>query len=445
MKGFALGITLIFIFLFTLLGFAILMIAGNYYSSVRNLMDDENGQVLCDSAIGEMVDRHNLDSTATPFFFDPALWQKNTLKSYDRMGFTISAKFGGAWSPISVNQLTTSARRGNHLAEQTAGISQIRMENFALYTDGSFILPLSSLFDGLVFVRNGMELLQPDVRFLEITQGNFFPSGNAAFQRKTFHTFAYPELGTMLTGSALASQALITGVLISGKNPIFWQAGNYEIDLDQLQINPVGNKWQIRYKGADVGIASSLLLWFDDRLTIHQADRNTSYLAAEKPKAPLYLGSIAEIVLDSNLLPLESAKFTHPLCLISAGSVRISSKVPIACRLQSLLIALGTDALGSSLVIEPGGTPITAQQKAQFIFEMNTSSFVHEDSKLNALQTALDAQQKVVWFRGSLITRSGIAFSGDLSQVHFQESYDGYPLLPPFPFVRIAEGTRQWR
>jgi hypothetical protein len=445
MKGFALGITLLFLFLLTLCGFAILLIAGNYYSSVRNLMENENARMLCESATEEMVDRHNLDSDNPRFFFDPLSWQKLVMKPYKRMGYTISANLSAAWNPQTMNRLTVSARKGQYLGEQLAGVSQIRLENFAFYSDTSLILPLSSLFDGLVFVRDSMELMQPEVRFREVAQGRFFPEENASFRRKTSKTLSYPEVTSLFTAGSFASTALTNGIMISGKNPLFWQSSGYQIDLNLLQIDPVGKKWQIRYKGTDVAITSTLLLWFDDVLIIRQADQSIPFFSSQKPKVPLYLGSGSALVLESSLLPVEGNAFRHPLCLISAGVIRIASKVPFASRFQSCLIALGADPLGASLVIDPGGTPLSILQKDQFMFEVNSSPFLFEDSKREAVKTALENQQKIVWFRGSVITESQLSFSGDVNQVHFQASSDIYPLLPSLPFVRIVEGSKQWR
>lgn len=445
MKGFALGITLLFLFLLTLLGFSILLIAGNYYSSVRNLMEYENARMLCESALEEMRDRHNLDSASPRFFFDTGYWQGLVMSPYQRMGYTISAKLNAPWNPQTLNHLTVSARKGQYLAEQTSDISQIRMEDFALYSDSSPVLPVSSLFDGLVFVRDNMTLLQPDVRFVQAAQGRFFPEENASFKRRNFTTLEYPPINSLVSAVNVVSQAGTGGVIISGRNPIFWISGAYQMDLDQLQISPVGKKWLIQYKGMDVATVSTPLLWFDDRLMVRQADRIVPYLASEKPRVPLYLGSASELILESSLLPLERSVFMHPLCLISAGVIRISSEVPQASRFESCLIALGADPSGASLLIDPGGTPLSTSQTNQLLFELSTSSFVHENSKREALKSALEAHQKIVWFRGSIITASLLSFSADSTQVHFQASKDVYPLLQSFPFVRIVEGSKQWR
>jgi hypothetical protein len=445
MKGFAIGITLLFLFLLTLLGFSILLVAGSYYSSVRNLMENENARILCETAVDEIVDRHNLDSATPRFFFDPSSWQSLAMKPYKKMGYQISARFSQVWTPLGVNQLTVSARKGPYLAEQRAGISQIHLENFALYSDASPSLPQSSLFDGLVFVRDSMGLQQPAVRFLEITQGNFFPEDYASFKKPTKKVLSYPEINNLFNLENFVSLASSTGLAISGKNPLFWQGGSYLIDLDQLQIERQGLKWQIGYRGTVLSTLSNLILWFDDRVIVRQADHAVTFNLSEKPKIPLYIGSSSELVVESNVLPVDETAIAHPLCLISAGAIRISSQVPLASRFQACLIALGTDPAGASLVVEPGGAPLAPLQKDQFLFEVNTSSFLFEDSKRIAVKNALEAQQKIVWFRGSVILKSVWNFSGDLNEVHFQASQDSYPLLPPFPFVRIAEGSRQWR
>lgn len=445
MKGFALGITLLFLFLLTLLGFSILLIAGNYYSSVRNLTDNENARLLCESALEEMVNRHNLENATSRFFFDPASWQNLAMKPYIHAGFTVSAKLSGPWNGMSVNQLTVSARKGSHLGEQRAGIAQIRPENFALYSDAPVSLPFSSLFDGLVYVQDGMQLLQPEVRFREAAQGDFFPEDHASFKQRSYTTLAYPEIDSWLNAASFASIASTTGFVVSNKNALFWMTDGYELDLDQLHIDPFGKQWKIRYRGTDVAVVSTLLFWFDDRVTIHQAERSTSFLGTEKARTPFYVGSAVEVILESGVLSIEAATFTHPLCFISAGTIRIGSNVPQVCRVEACLIALGADVSGASLSIEPGGMPISLSQKDQFLFELNTSAFLHEGTKRDAMQTAMEAGRKIVWFRGSVIAKSMISFPLDLSQVHFQSSQDTYSLFPSFPFVRITEGSRQWR
>src|SRR5262245_60240180 len=281
MKGFALGITLLFLFLLTLLGFSILLIAGNYYLSVRSLMDDQNARLLCDSTLQEMINRHNLETSSPRFFFDPATWKNQAIQPYDRAGFRVNAKLNAAWNTTGPNELKISVRKGEHLAEQQVTVEQIRPENFAFYSNGSNLLPFSSLFDGLVYAPEGLELQQPEVRFRDLAQGNFFPEDYASFRKKSSTVFAFHATDSIFSAASFASTAITSGLLISSKNPEFWTGASYELDLDQLQMDPSGKNWKIRYKGKDVAIVANPVFWFDDRLMIHQSERSTSFLATK--------------------------------------------------------------------------------------------------------------------------------------------------------------------
>jgi hypothetical protein len=408
-------------------------------------MDDQNARLLCDSTVQEMVNRHNLETTSPRYFFDPASWKSQAIQPYDRAGFQVNAKLNSAWNPIGPNELKISVRKGEHLAEQQVTLAQIRPENFAFYSNGSNLLPSSSLFDGLVYAPEGLQFQQPEVRFRDLAQGNFFPEDYASFRKKSSTAFAYPAIDGIFSAASFRSSAVTSGLLISGKNPEFWTGAGYELYLDQLQLDPSGKNWKVRYKSKDIAIVSNLLLWFDDRLMVHQAERSTPFLAAKKLRIPVYVGSALEVVVESGLLPIESSVYVHPLSLISGGVIRIGPSVPQACRLESCFIALGSDISGAGIIVEPGGVSISPALKSQLLFEVNTSAFLLEDLKRDAIKSAIEMNQKVVWFRGSVIVRSTLNFPPDLSQVHFQSSHDTYPLFPSFPFVRVIEGSRQWR
>src|SRR5262249_4068711 len=111
------------------------------------------------------------------------------------------------------------------------------------------------------------------------------------------------------------------------------------------------------------------------------------------------------------------------------------------------LIALGSivlDGQDISIEIQPGGRPMTSSQAASLIAEIKQSVFTVEAPLRNNLIDSVNAGEKVVWLRGSVVVKAGIRMPPDLQEIHFEASRTVFPPLPYLPFIYVEEGTSHW-
>lgn len=448
-NGFALLMTLLVLLLLTAFGFGMLLLAGSYFQSTKNLHGNEDARIACQYSTKFMLDRHNFGATLPRFFFDSQLWQSNTMTPFQWNGYTIEARLPQPWSDLNMNLLQVSAKKGKFVSQQTIGLQQRRLEDFALYSDADLSLSESPLFDGLVYSAGMIDLVKPDVRFREVGQASLIqPLSNATFRKRTLQSFAYPQLDQHINFTMVHDHAQQNGFLVVNRNPLFWNVDHYEIDLNRLEFIPAGADWRIRYNGVELGIFHSLHLSFEERLQIKQTVISVDLLPSNKPVVPLYVSSSSDIELSTNLQTLFSANAEHPLLLISGGVLILKSALPQATYFGSTMIVFGSHSVGLghySVLMESGGIPLTPTEKNTFLYEVRNSGFVLETSKRGTLLTALQNDRKIVWFRGSLAIEASIQQSADLEELHFEASKYRYPLLPALPFVHELESNRQWQ
>ena len=443
MKGFALVASLLFVLIMTLFGFSVLLMASGYYSSTRSLFEKENARIANESAAQWIVAQHNSGNSDPPYLFDSLNWNGTAIRSFQWNEHAISAGFENIWNP-GTNRLTLTVRKGPFVASQTLEMRQIRLEDFALFSTQSQILPYASLFDGTVFARGSIEIQRPTVRFREFVYAEVQPEYYASFRKRTQQSLEFPNLEQMIPVQAFMDEGSKSGVVILNRDALFWENGHYSLDLDKLEIDPLNGLWHLQYKGKDLGTHYSLVFWFDGDLQVFRTEPPVSLIPSLKPRTPLYLVASGDVQIDSNLSPVESPSGIHPLCVIAANAIRLTASVPRACHLDACLIALGSGDTGG-LKMETGGRDLTTLEKEGFLFAVRNSAFLVEEEKKEALLNAVETGEKTVWFRGSVILNAALQGSSDLTQAHFQASEDVYPLLPPSLFVHIVEGSRQWR
>ena len=437
MKGFALLLSLLLLLLLTLFGFSLLLMAGSHYASARSLFENENARIACESAAWFLVGAHNSESGGPRFFQNPQSWSGEHMRPFDWNGYRVTGKLSAPWTAAADNLFTLAARKGTYQAQVQMTLRQRRPENFALFADDVLTLPTASLVDGLVFVRNTLNLLQPDVRFRGFVQADVFPMDFASYRKKTLQTLDYPRLDTLLPFSELVQQAIVIG-----KDHLLFRKGDhYDLNLDSLTVSFRGENPFILYQGVEIG--KGTLLYFDDQLRVHQTNYLNPHPTAQQHDVPLYLFSSSEIVIESNLQPLQSGTRRHPLCFLTTDTIRLGPSMPRSCRIDACLAALGGDT--ASMVIEPGGTDLTSDEKETLVAEINSSTFLVEALKQASFIDAVKSGEKTVWFRGSLLLGSSLQVPPELTELHFQASQASYSLLPSFPFVYVVEGSHQWR
>jgi hypothetical protein len=448
-NGFALVLSLMFLLVLTLLALILLLISGSYYASAHNLFENENARIACEQVTRLMVDTHNFDQAVPRFFHDPAHWQGKQLIPYVWNGYSVTGQLKSAWNLAAVNDVQLNVSKGRYNSGLNCNIDQIRLEDFALYLNTTQSLPAASLIDGRVFVPNGLDLQSPIVRFRDFVEGNVTPGLNASFRKTTAQTFAYPALTSLCTAGQFLTEAQTKGLYIASQNSIFWNGAEYELNLDLIQLEKqTGNRWRVLYDGIDLGIIKSLHIGFDNVVRIKQSHAQIPHLTDSKTIVPIYFSSASNVLLDSSLQSVESANYRHPICVVASGSISISQLAPAFVRIQALLIAFGTsnyNGLASSLILIPGPNPVSSTELDSWRTEIHESAFSVEADKRESLLAVLQNGGKVIWFRGSVGLTASIFFAEDLNELHFESSHFDYLYIPSFPFVKIVEGSQQWR
>ena len=415
-KGFALGLTLLLLLILAILGFSLLLIAGSYYSSSHNLFESQNARLTCETAVKQMVDLYNQNPGVVQF------------SKFQFNGYVITPELKATWNPSASNTVEIEAQKGSFIAKEQVLLRQRRLEDFALYTDGEQTFAGSSLYDGLLYCGGSLQIGSL-VRFRDFVQCDVAPDWNASYRKKTMQTFPYAIVDSYTVP--------VSGISISNHNSLFWATDHYELNLDLLTFSLSRGTWTVNYRSQFVGKSKTLMLRFDAKVLLRQTDFEIPYLPSGNAIVPLYI-SAPEISIATNLPGFQD----HPLCLISSGVIQITHEVPSGCRIHAMLIAQGSVPINGrdvSIIIESG-----ANAGSFPISEVTHSSFLVEPERKADLLQAIAAGQRIIWFRGSVISQSGIDAPLEITQMHFENSHDVFGLLPSLPFIYIVEGSKTW-
>ncbi len=448
-NGFALVLSLMFLLILTLFALILLLISGNYYASARNHFENENARIACEQSSRLMIDTHNLDSETPRFFHDPDRWQGQSLVPFIWNGYEVKAGLSAPWNTAGINSLRVDVQKGRYHSTLDLNVSQVRLENFALFTNSAQTLQKASFVDGRVFASDGLTLPLPTVRFRDFVHGVVTPEINASFRKKTDQIISYPDLTSLHTLDDFFQAARSDGLLITAQNPLFWNGTEYEMNLDQvtLQAEPM-QRWRVIYSGIDLGTIGVLHFWFDDAVRIRQSYRQISHLPDAKVLHPIYISAISNIFVDSSLQPIETSTQRFPICISAGGAIWISSVSPAFVRIHALLISFGSaiyDGIEASLIVEPGAAIVPPVEIESWKNEIGRSSLVIEPEKRDSFLSVIENGGKAVWFQESIALNSAMFVAADVDEVHFQSSKFRYPFLPSFEFVMILEGSEQWR
>ena len=428
-KGFAIFMSLMLVLIFTVFTFWMLLVTQAHYAASRTLFENENARIISETATQNMVLDHN--NQQPRFFVDPQKWNQLNLKPYAWNGYSISGSLATQWSPLLVNILNLRAAKGRYASEIQVPVRQIRLEDFALFSDSGQSLSTSTLFEGSVFVRSGLTLNKPSI-FREIVINDVSPAYNALY-RKTYR----PDWDFPLLPDLFPSGWNTGGLKITTKNPLFWQVNQYVLDLDALDISASGKDWQIRYKGISLGNTSKLILSFDDQVSVRQTFAEIPHLPSVQQELSLYIHSSSEITLETSVQNQQGKTYSIAFCFVSEKSMRISPQAS-AARISASLIAL------EDLFVNAGVNSTDDPEKQSWSSEIQRSTFLLEPLKKQELLQALNNNEKVVWCRGSVGVHGTIHVSADLIQLHFEARKKNHALIPSFPFVEIVEGREQW-
>jgi hypothetical protein len=428
-KGFALFVSLMLVLMLSVFACWMMLVSQAHYAASRALFENENARIVSDAAAQSMVQTHN--RLQPGFFFDPSRWSQLQLKPYSWNGYTISGSLAAQWNPQQVNLLTLRADKGRYASEIQVPLRQLRLEDFAFFSDSRQIVSTSTLFDGAVFVRSLLGLNRP-ARFRELVYNEVSPQYNASYRRKTGAFLDFPPLQQLFPPGWNAG-----GVEIVEKNPLFWQIDQYVLDLDALEISASGNAWRIRYRGITLGDASKLILSFDNRVRIRQSYREIPHLPSGKPEQSLFLYSPSDLTIESSVQALQVAAYSIRFCFVSGNTIRVAPQTS-AARIDASLVAFG------DMFVDAGNTFPGDAEKASWASEILGSAFLVEPVAKSDLLQALNSNQKILWLRGSTAVGGIFHAAEDLVQLHFEATRKIHAMLPSFSYIEIVEGGGQW-
>lgn len=426
-RGFAILLSLLLVLVLTIFAYWMLLLAENHYAATRMLFDSENARIASEAVATQLVMQHN--TTAPGFFADPARWTGLEMKQFLWNDYEINGTLEAPWNPIGINLLRLQAERKRSFARMELPVRQLRFEDFALFSDVTQTLTTSTLFDGSVFVRDGLTIEQP-VRFREAVHNEVSPSYFASYRRKNGLPLQFPDL---------SAPAWPAGLSITGSATPFWQSDHYELDLDRLEFSRSNDLWQVKYQGIVIGQVSALVLAFDADVHVSQTFREIARLPSGKPSVSLYVASTGNVVIEGSIQSLQGSANEHPLVVYSEKSIRISGGSS-AIRVQACLISSGSP----SLQFQPGESPPPQAVKDAWIAEMQGSAFTVEPEKRAELIHALNASEKIVWLRGSIGIKHSFVSSPGVTQLHFEACPQIHDVIPSFRFVQILEGRQKW-
>ena len=427
-KGFALLLSLLLVMILTIFAYWMLLLVQNHYSATKMIFDSDNARTISEAAAFHLVQRHN---TEVPrFFSDPQSWNQLQMQPFLWNNYSFTGNLPVPWDPVAVNLFTLRAQKARSLAEMELPLRQIRIEDFAFFSDTQQHLATSTLFDGVVFVRAGLTLDAPAL-FRGQVHNEVSPAHLATYKRKTSPRIDFPSFDSLFPSGWESG-----GFTIIGKDPRFWQLDHYELDLNQLVIDSTGNAWKAKYKNQELGEASALILSFDDTVYIHQTYRELPHLPSAKVDAPLYIVSSADLLLKSDVQRLEGSKNEHEISLIAQKSIHVSPEKKCA-RIEASLFSSGAQ-------VDTGASSLSDVEKQSWISEIHGSAFLMEPLKKEELLNALNKDQKIVWFRGTVALKDLLNVSPDITQLHFEAGRKIHPILISFPFVQVVEGMEKW-
>jgi hypothetical protein len=427
-EGFALLLTLLLVMILSIFAYWMLLLVQSHYSATKMLFDSDNARTISEAAAFHLVQRHN---TEVPrFFTDPQSWNQLQMQPFIWNNYSFTGNLPVPWDPVAINLFTLRAQKARSLAEMELPLRQIRIEDFAFFSDTQQHLATSTLFDGFVFVRSGLTLDGPAL-FRGQVHNEVSPAHLATYKRKTSPRIDFPSLDSLFPNGWQSD-----GFTIAGKDPRFWQLDHYELDLDQLEIDNTGNAWKIKYKNEELGEASALILSFDDTIHIYQTYRELPHLPSAKVDVPLYIASNADILLKSDVQRLEGSKNDHEISLVAQKSIHVSPERKSA-RIEACLFS-------SEVQVDTGAAPLSYVEKQSWISEIHGSAFLMEPVKKQELLNALNKDQKIVWFRGTVALKDQLNVAADIMQLHFEAGRKIHPILISFPFVQVVEGMEKW-
>jgi|GEM_PF-2736502 len=429
-KGFALFISLMLVLILSVFASWLILVCEAHYAASRALFESDNARIISDAAAQNIVLTHNHQQPR--FLTDPSRWNQLQLKPYSWNGYAISGSLAGKWNPQQINLLTLRADKGRYASEVQAPLRQLRFEDFAFFSDSPQTLSTSSLFDGAVFVRSLLGLDRP-ARFRGLVYNEVSPQYNASYRRKSDAFLDFPPLQQLFAPGWNSG-----GLRITGKNPLFWQTNQYVLDLDALEISASGQAWKIHYKGIFLGTAGTLILSFDDRVSILQGYGEIPYLPSGHQEQTLFVYSSSDITIESSVQTLYAGAYGIRFCFVSGNLIHISPPTNSA-RIEASLIAFG------DMLVDSGNALTGDSEKQSWISEVHGSAFLVEPVAKADLLQALSSNQKILWLRGSVGVGGTFHAAEDLVQLHFEATRKIHAMIPSFPYVEIVEGGKHWQ
>ena len=427
-KGFALLLSFLLVLILTIFAYWMLLLAEKHYAATRILFDTENARIIADAVATRLVLQHNLQMPGV--FTDPSSWSGLQLNPFFLNDYRVSGNLAAPWSDTAINLLRLQVEKKRSIAGMELPVRQIRFEDFALFSDAPQTLGTSTLFDGMLFVREGLTLAQP-VRFREAVHNNVSPSFHASYRKPNRIWFDFQPLNAPVLSDPLN---------ITGQAAPFWQSDHYELDLDHLEFSRLSDSWKVRYKGITVGETQTLTLSFDRSVHVSQSFRELSHLPAPGPLVTLSIASKEELVIKGSIQSLQINQQEYRLLLFAESLIRVSSPLS-AVRIDACILSSGEP----SLHVETGDDPLSNPDLDSWINEIHGSAFVMEPEKKGDFLQALQTNQRIVWFRGSVGLKGSLFISPDITQLHFEACRSIHYPIPSFPFVEVVEGKKKWQ
>ncbi len=427
-QGFAILLSLLLVLILTIFGYWMLLIAENHYAASRMLYDSENARIISEAGATKLVLQHN--SQEPRFFTDPQTWNGLELKPRVWNGYRFTGRLAAPWDPAGMNMLNLHVQKARSFANLELPVRQMRFEDFAFFSDAAQTLPPSTLFDGIVFSRGGLIVDRP-ARFREAVYNDVSPSFYASYRKPNRIRLDFPF--------SMQTVSNPNGLNITGQDPRFWQINHYYLNLDQLELWPRFSEWEVRYKGIVIGQTSRLALAFDRSVRVSQTYREITHFPSGKTQASLYIVSSEDVSITSSVQSLQGSLHEHPLCFYSGKEISVLND-RCSIRIEACLISSGE----SSIHVSTGIESLSDDEKQSWLSEIRSSVFIVEPEKKVEFLEALNANRKIVWFRGSVGIKGSFVIAPDINQLHFESCRALHNFIPSFPFVQIVEGRRKW-
>ena len=428
-NGYALFLSLMLILMLSVFAFWLLLMSEAHYAASRALFEGDNARIISDAALQYLVQLHNHQQPR--FFTDPYRWNQLQLKPFWWNQYQISGALNASWNASQPNAFTLRADKGRYASELQATVRQLRLEDFALFSNSSQTIATSTLFDGAVYMPS--LTLNKSCRFRECVFNEVSPSYYASYRRKSTTYLDFSAITDLFPAGWNAGS-----ILIQSKNPLFWQTDHYSFDLDALDVSAVGKKWRIFYQGKSIGDATFPGIIFDDRVQVHQTYREMSWLSTGKPDLSFYVSATGDFIFKSSVQTLQGQSLALRLCFVTSKNISISPD-STATRMNATLVAIGDiEADTGSAVLDP-------IQKKSWQSEIRGSAFLIEPVLNTDLLAALNNGEKILWFRGTVAFMGDFHGSADLKNIHYEATRKIHSALGSFPYTEIVEGGEQWQ